>query len=111
MKLVVNILWRTARPVEMMPALYEIISTKLDKPLFIYISGTPLAFYSVLRDFIANFYPHARGPMILRKSLKGDLRAHKETSIEEVVTKLYPRKKLILIGDSGQEDPEIYAEA
>lgn len=94
-----------------MPALYEIISTKLDKPLFIYISGTPLAFYSVLRDFIANFYPHARGPMILRKSLKGDLRAHKETSIEEVVTKLYPRKKLILIGDSGQEDPEIYAEA
>ena len=35
--------------------------------------------------------------------------AHKLTSIRSIMS-MYPEQKFILIGDSGQEDPEIYRE-
>ncbi|HSJ10022.1 MAG TPA: phosphatase domain-containing protein [Longimicrobiales bacterium] len=81
-------------------------------PVF-YVSSSPWNLYSVLTDFLAH---HAipEGPLMLRDwgiSEHGVLPTghgvHKHGAID-LILKAYPDLPFILIGDSGQEDPEIY---
>jgi phosphatidate phosphatase APP1 len=79
-------------------------------PIF-YVSSSPWNLYDVIADFLdAQKIPE--GPLQLRdwdwsSALEGH-RTHKSTLIREILD-AYPWMSFILIGDSGQEDPEIYA--
>ncbi|WP_166134221.1 App1 family protein [Nocardioides ochotonae] len=78
---------------------------------FFYVSSSPWN----LHDFLLDFLDHRgfpAGPLLLR-DLVGDgrigSRGHKLARIEEVL-RLHPRLRFVLVGDSGEHDPEIYAE-
>jgi phosphatidate phosphatase APP1 len=81
-------------------------------PVF-YVSSSPWNLYPVLVDFLDHQGIPA-GPLLLKDwgiSERGILptrhAAHKLGAIRQVMD-CYPRLPFILIGDSGQEDPEIY---
>jgi phosphatidate phosphatase APP1 len=79
-------------------------------PIF-YVSSSPWNLYDVISDFLdAQKIP--AGPLLLRDwdlatSLAGH-GDHKSSIIREILD-AYPWMRFILIGDSSQEDPEIYA--
>ena len=81
-------------------------------PLF-YVSSSPWNLYDLLIEFF-ELERIPAGPLMLRDwgITREELfptrhAAHKQESIERVLT-AYPSLPFILIGDSGQEDPEIY---
>jgi phosphatidate phosphatase APP1 len=81
-------------------------------PIF-YVSSSPWNLYDFLVDFMAlNHIP--AGPLMLRdfgldesKFIKSSHLDHKRSQIERLLN-TYPNLPFILIGDSGQHDPEIY---
>ena len=78
-------------------------------PIF-YVSSSPWNLHDLIADFLeAQQIPV--GPMLLRDwDIGRDLmrtRDYKLTQIREILA-TYPRLPFILVGDSGQEDPEIY---
>lgn len=83
-------------------------------PIF-YISSSPWNLYDLLRDFLKlNEIPE--GPMLLRdvgldrtKFIKEKGHGHKFRKALRVMDD-FPEMDFLLIGDSGQEDPEIYAD-
>lgn len=82
-------------------------------PIF-YVSSSPWNLYNLLLGFMT-IHQIPVGPILLRDygghSLfsAGDHHAHKLSKIEPLL-QLYPNLPFILIGDSGQQDPEIYRE-
>jgi phosphatidate phosphatase APP1 len=83
-----------------------------DNPVF-YVSSSPWN----LHGFLAAFLEHRDfplGPLLLRDLLgTGERRTHatgKLASIKEIL-EVHPELRFVLLGDSGQHDPEIYAEA
>ncbi|GLC24521.1 App1 family protein [Roseisolibacter agri] len=78
-------------------------------PIF-YVSSSPWNLYDVIADFLdAQTIP--AGPLLLRDwdlgpSLRSN-RGHKLARIREVFA-TYPQLPFLLVGDSTQEDPEIY---
>ncbi|MGH7480534.1 MAG: App1 family protein [Longimicrobiales bacterium] len=87
-------------------------------PIF-YVSSSPWNLYDVLIHFL-EIHRIPVGPLELRDwgfSLSGKSsgslptahREHKRLAIDRILT-LYPDLPFILIGDSGQQDPEIYHE-
>lgn len=82
-------------------------------PIF-YVSSSPWNLYDVIEQFLA-LQRIPMGPTLLRDwgmsldriPLKHS--AHKLTAIRQIM-EMYPEQRVILIGDSGQEDPEIYRE-
>jgi phosphatidate phosphatase APP1 len=85
-----------------------------ENPLF-YVSSSPWNLYDFLEEFLmVNGIP--LGPMFLRdhgfergRLTLRDHRSHKLESIEQLM-QAFPAQKFLLIGDSGQKDPEIYRE-
>lgn len=80
-------------------------------PIF-YVSSSPWNLYDVIEEFLeAQQIP--AGPLLLRDWDLGPsvLRnaAYKTGVIREILAS-YPSLPFILVGDSGQEDPEIYAD-
>lgn len=81
-------------------------------PIF-YVSSSPWNLYELLHDFMdLNKIPH--GPMFLQDwgidettFLMAAHEAHKLAQIQ-VLVDYYPELRFILVGDSGQHDPEIY---
>jgi phosphatidate phosphatase APP1 len=78
-------------------------------PLF-FVSSSPWNIYDLLVDFM-NLQSIPRGPLFLRdydlnRSQLGH-QGHKLAQIRHLLT-TYPKLPFLLIGDSGQEDPEIY---
>lgn len=78
---------------------------------FFYVSSSPWNLYDFLEEFLQiNGIPP--GPFFLRDhglSAKGSHRSHKMNAVEQLM-EVYPGKPFLLIGDSGQHDPEIYRE-
>jgi phosphatidate phosphatase APP1 len=81
-------------------------------PLF-YVSSSPWNLYELLHDFMdLNGIPH--GPMLLQDyGLDRDtliLSSHTTHKLAQIhpILDLYPHLRFVLIGDSGQRDPEIY---
>lgn len=81
-------------------------------PIF-YVSGSPWNLYDVITDFLT-LQRIPLGPVLLRdwdldRSLLGSGRqlAHKGRILREIFA-TYPELPFILIGDSGEHDPEIY---
>jgi phosphatidate phosphatase APP1 len=82
-----------------------------ENPIF-YVSSSPWNLYEVISDFLeAQGIP--LGPMLLRDWDLGPAlfrnAAHKTGLIREILAN-FPSLPFILIGDSAQEDPEIYTE-
>lgn len=81
-------------------------------PLF-YVSSSPWNLYDLLEEFF-ELHHIPMGPFLLRdlgidetKFIKSGHGEHKIVQIEKILT-TYPEMKFILIGDSGEKDPEIF---
>lgn len=104
-------------PVAGMPELYQHIQ-ELVKPTapWFYLSASPYNLYPFLRQFRDEHYPH--GQLILRDSswmtvsgLLSNLTLGTEQYKVDRIKKVHrwlPHRKMILIGDSTQSDPEAY---
>jgi phosphatidate phosphatase APP1 len=104
------------KPVPGMPELYRDCARK--GLVFHYVSGSPWQLYLPLAEFLAaeglpsgSFdLKHFR---LKDKSAIGLLQSQEATklpAIERILT-AFPQRRFILIGDSGEQDPEIYAKA
>lgn len=83
-------------------------------PVF-YVSSSPWNLYDVLAEFLS-IREIPEGPLMLRdwglssrELLPTSHGSHKLEAIRDII-ELYPTLPFVLIGDSGQEDPEIYRE-
>jgi phosphatidate phosphatase APP1 len=106
---------RTRLPFAGVAAFYRALaqgrSGNAGNPIF-YVSSSPWNLYDVIAEFLqAQQIP--AGPLLLRDWDLGPslLRnaSYKSGVIREILA-TYPRMPFVLIGDSGQEDPEIYAD-
>jgi phosphatidate phosphatase APP1 len=83
-----------------------------DNPLF-YVSSSPWNLYDVITEFL-DIQGVPKGPVMLRDldigfraGGSGHHHEHKGANIRRIL-ETYPAVPAILIGDSGQQDPEIY---
>lgn len=84
-------------------------------PLF-YVSRGPWSIYQVLVELFRN-QGIPNGPVLILREWgmkRGSLlprraREHKRDSIRHIL-ELYPEMKFVLVGDSGQRDPEVYTQ-
>jgi phosphatidate phosphatase APP1 len=98
--------------------LYKTIAENHVSPArpFFYVSSSPWNLYGFLTEFMEmNGIPH--GPMFLKdygiddnQFIKTGHGEHKLAAIETILG-FYPGFRFLLIGDNGQHDVEIYAEA
>ena len=82
---------------------------------FFYVSSSPWNLYEFLCDFM-ECKDIVAGPLLLRdfgidrhQFIAGPHKTHKIAQITRVLDS-YPQLRFILIGDSGQHDPEIYSQ-
>lgn len=92
------------------------VRPRLRTTCFHYLSSSPLQLLPVLEAFLhEQGFP--AGTMHLRESTgwrsllpgKGDSEAHKLGQLRQLLGN-FPQRHFILVGDSGEADPEIYAE-
>lgn len=81
-------------------------------PVF-YVSSSPWNFYDLLEE-VFSVHGVPKGPLFLKdyslsRTLTGGHQRHKLAAIEEILTTHW-NLPFVLLGDSGQEDPEIYRE-
>jgi len=78
---------------------------------FVYLSGSPQNLYPRVHGYLAHLQIPA-GPLLL-KNVGGDellvQRAYKTQRLVWLLT-MFPRLGLLLVGDDGEKDPEIYTE-
>ena len=103
---------RTRLPFPGVSALYRglVRNPGGDNPIF-YVSSSPWNFFDLLWTFL-KYRRLPLGPLFLRNwgaELFSGNGHHKHGVIERLM-KAYPALKFVLIGDSGEQDPEIYAE-
>ena len=109
---------RTRLPFPGVAALYRALQRGADgqreNPLF-YVSSSPWNIYDMLEEFFA-VQGIPAGPLMLRdwglstkESSPFRHRQHKLETIRRILD-TYPALPFLLIGDSGQKDPEIYRE-
>ena len=98
-------------PFEGIAELYRALYAERN-PIF-YVSSSPWNLYELLEDFMEiNGIPH--GPLLLQDWGIDEatliLDSHTDHKLAQIQTLLdyYPALKFVLIGDSGQRDPEIY---
>ena len=75
---------------------------------FFYVSKSPRNLYVPLLEFLQR-QQFPVGPLLLRDFGLRMRKDHKTRAIEDILT-TYPALRFILIGDSGEQDPEIYSE-
>jgi phosphatidate phosphatase APP1 len=108
-----NTFTRTFVPIAGMPELYQQCAHA--GAVFHFVSGSPWQLYEPLREFMeAEGYP--KGSFHLkrfrfrdsaRKIRMSPQKAHKRAAIEPILA-AFPNRRFILIGDSGEQDHEIY---
>ena len=110
---------RTRKPLQGVARLYQALQRgHFDaprQPIF-YVSSSPWNLYDLLDDFLElNAIPY--GPISLRdlgfdpgKFLKSAGHGHKLERAREIIGR-FPQLRWVLLGDSGQADAELYAEA
>ena len=97
-----------------MGAFYEALQRGADglanNPIF-YVSSSPWNIYDLLEDFL-DVHGVPEGPLFLKDWSPTVLGKHKGHKLGIISTLLdtYPDLPFVLIGDSGEEDPEIYSQ-
>ncbi|MET1037203.1 MAG: phosphatase domain-containing protein [Aeromicrobium sp.] len=88
-------------------ALYRDLAAGVN-PVF-YVSSSPWNLHAFLTAFL-DHHDFPRGPVLLRDLLgTGAGREEKHGRIREIL-QLHPDLSFVLVGDSGEKDPEIYAD-
>jgi phosphatidate phosphatase APP1 len=102
----------TRLPYEGVAGFYQALQRGRDgeayNPVF-YVSNGPWNLYDLLEDFL-DVHGIPRGPLLLRDWSLRTLRAgeaHKLAAIQ-VLLDTYPGLQVVLVGDCGERDPEIY---
>ncbi len=110
---------RTRKPLDGVAKLYQALQSGADQsgrhPIF-YVSSSPWNLYDLLEDFMElNAIPC--GPIFLRdigtdagKFIKTPGHGHKLERAKMLIDR-FPTLRWVLLGDSGQADAELYAEA
>ena len=82
-----------------------------ENPIF-YVSSSPWNIYDLLEDFL-DVHGLPAGPLFLKDWSPTTLGKHHNHKLGIIRTLLatYPELPFVLIGDSGEEDPEIYRQA
>ena len=96
---------RTRKPFEGVAAFYRALNAGVNP--FFYVSKSPWNLYVPLAEYL-EVQRLPEGPLFLRNLGLRMPRDHKCTAISALL-KAYPRLPFILIGDSGENDPEVYA--
>jgi phosphatidate phosphatase APP1 len=83
----------------------------LENPIF-YVSSSPWNIYDLLEDFL-DVHGLPAGPLFLKDWSPTNLGKHHDHKLGIIRTLLatYPDLPFVLIGDSGEKDPEIYRQA
>ncbi len=104
---------RSRTPIAGAAELYRALATGQSGPdenPFFYVSSSPWNLHGFLATFI-EYRGFPAGPLLLRDLLGGDEdhshQSHKSERIDEILD-LHPDLDFVLIGDSAQDDPEIY---
>ncbi|NUM33472.1 MAG: App1 family protein [Candidatus Brocadiae bacterium] len=115
-ELLSNTFLREFVPVTGMPDFYRKIKETSKNIGFHYVSSSPWQLYKPLAEFIEKHYPQGSFHLkywrlkdssafsLLENPKKGKWRA-----IDHIL-KTFSQRKFILVGDSGEKDPEIYGE-
>jgi phosphatidate phosphatase APP1 len=105
----------TRLPFEGAAAFYRALQSGADSnsfnPIF-YLSSSPWNLYDMLEDFL-DVHGFPPGPLFLKDwspTVLGKHRDHKMGVIRRLL-RTYEDLPFVLIGDSGEEDPEIYLQA
>lgn len=114
-QLLLNTFAREFQPVPGMSERYRELNERADVR-FHYVSSAPIQLHSVLARFLRD-QQFPDGSVHLRESTsitnviaaEGDSRTHKLSAIRQLIAD-FPQRHFLLIGDSGEADPEIYAE-
>ncbi|HWM40943.1 MAG TPA: phosphatase domain-containing protein [Burkholderiales bacterium] len=96
---------RTRKPFAGVAAFYRALHAGVNP--FFYVSKSPWNLYAPLVEYL-EVQGLPLGPLVLRDFGLASSRNHKREAIEAILS-TYPKLKFILIGDSGEEDPELYA--
>jgi phosphatidate phosphatase APP1 len=96
---------RTRKPFPGVAAFYRALHAGVNP--FFYISKSPWNLYAPLLEYL-EIQELPLGPLLLRDFGLRPEKEHKRKAIEDILA-TYPKLKFILIGDSGEEDPEIYS--
>ena len=97
----------TRTPFEGAPELYRDLEAGVN-PVF-YVSSSPWNLHPFLVDFL-DHRAFPRGPVLLRDLLGTDEgREQKSVRLHEILD-LHPTLRFVLLGDSGEHDPQIYAQ-
>jgi len=96
---------RTRKPFLGVAAFYRALHAGVNP--FFYVSKSPWNLYAPLVEYL-EVQGLPRGPLMLRDFGFRSHKEHKRKAIESILG-TYPKLKFILIGDSGEEDPEIYS--
>lgn len=111
-ELLKNTFLRDFQPTQGMPAYYAALAAR--GALFHYVSASPWQLYPELQAFLDRHYPpgtvhlrrlRAKDPSVLEVLAGGE--SYKVDTISAIV-KALPERKFVLIGDSGERDPEAY---
>jgi phosphatidate phosphatase APP1 len=102
----------TRLPYEGVAGFYQALQRGRDgeayNPVF-YVSNSPWNLYDLLEDFL-DVHGIPRGPLLLRDWSLRTLKAgetHKLAAIQALLD-TYPALQVVLVGDCGERDPEIY---
>ena len=96
---------RTRKPFRGVAALYRALHAGVNP--FFYVSKSPWNLYAPLVEYL-EVQGLPRGPLLLRDFGLSSHKNHKTEAIEDILA-TYPGLEFILIGDSGEQDPEIYS--
>jgi phosphatidate phosphatase APP1 len=118
-EMLLNTFVRELTPVPGMSALYQKLAENQSDTRFHYVSNAPFALYPLVQEFLAT-EQFPEGSMHLRAvSLKSSLwhklfdantpSSHKLETISALIDD-FPERQFVLIGDTGEFDPEIYAQ-
>jgi phosphatidate phosphatase APP1 len=105
----------TRLPFEGVAAFYEALQRGAEgqgyNPIF-YVSSSPWNIYDVLEDFL-DVRGVPPGPLFLKDWSLGVLGKHRDHKLGIIrsLLRTYPELPFVLIGDSGEQDPEIYRQA
>jgi phosphatidate phosphatase APP1 len=108
-----NTFVRPFRPVPGMAELYRRLAAA--NATFHYVTGSPWQLYEPLRDFCRDAgFPRGSFHMKYFRltdssvlNIFGSQQEYKTRAIEEIVAAL-PGRRFVLVGDSGEQDPEVY---
>ena len=96
----------TRKPFEGVAAFYRALHRERNP--FFYVSKSPHNLYTPLVELLQHQQLPA-GPLLLRDFGLRMSKDHKAQAIEKILG-TYPALRFILVGDSGEQDPEIYAD-